>query len=72
MTGSHFVTEIESNQEGADTRMLLHAKHASQTINNIIIHTPETDALLIALAASTELRSNLFIRTGSKAKSRLI
>ena len=71
-TGSHFATELESNQEEADTRMLLHAKHASQTINNIIIHTPDIDFLLIALAASTELKSNLFIRTGTTPKSRLI
>ena len=72
VTGSHFVTELESNQEEADSRMLLHAKHQNQTINNVIIYTPDTDVLLIALAASTELRSNFFIRTGTKAKSRLI
>ena len=71
-TGSHFVTELEGKQEEADTRMLLHAKHASHTINNIIIHTHDTDLLLIAVAASTELKSNLFIRTDTKAKSRLI
>ena len=55
VTGSHFVTELEINQEEADTRMLLYAKHAGQTINNVIIHTPDTDILLTALAASTEL-----------------
>ena len=72
MTDSHFVAEFESNQEEPDTRMLLHAKHANQTINNVITHTPNTDVLLIALAASTELRSKILIRTGSKGKSRLI
>ena len=70
VTSSHFVTEFESNQKEADTQMLLHAKHASQTINNVIIHTPDTDVLLITLAASTELRR--FTRTGIKVKSRLI
>ena len=72
VTGSHFVTKLESNQEEADTRMLLHAKRSSQTINNVIIHTPDTDAFLVSQAASTELRSNLFVRTSTKAKSRLI
>ena len=72
VTGSHFVTKLESNQEEADTRMLLHAKHSSKTINNVIIHTPDTYAFLVSQAASTELRSNLFVRTGTKAKSRLI
>ena len=53
-------------------RLIHEVKHAIQTINNVIIHTPDTDVLLIALAASTELRSDLFIQTCTKAKSRLI
>ena len=61
VTGSHFVTELERNEQETDTQMLLHAKHESQTINNVMIYTPDTDVLLIALASLTELRSNLFI-----------
>ena len=61
VTGSHFVTELERNEEETDTKMLLHAKHESQTINNVMIRKPDTDVLLIALASLTELRSNLFI-----------
>jgi len=51
--------------------MLLHAKHASQSAENII-YTPDTDVLVNALAASGEVESRLFIRTGTKAHSRLI
>ena len=65
------VPALESNQEEADARMLLHAKHISRSVPNIVIHTPDTDVFLIAIAASTELPTNLFIRTGNKGKARI-
>ena len=67
-----FVTELECNHEEADTRMLLHAHHASQSTENIVIHTPDTDVLLIAIAASSQISGNIFIRTGTKNKVRII
>ena len=38
--GSHPVRNLESNQEEADTRMLLHAKDVGESFPNVIIHTP--------------------------------
>ena len=38
----------------------------------MVIHTPDTDVLLIALAVSTNIDANLFIRTGVKNNARII
>ena len=47
------VPELESTHEEADTRMMLHAIHATnQLIHNIVIHTPDTDVVVIALSVS--------------------
>ena len=60
------VPELECNHEEADTRMLLHAKDISNPdFSNIVIHTPDTDVFLISLGLSVQIRSNLFIRTGT-------
>ena len=66
------VTELECSHEEADTRMLLNAAHATKSAENIIIHTPDTDVLLIAIAISAQISGNLFIRTGTKNKVRFI
>ena len=52
-------------------RILLHAKHIYQLIENVVIHTLNTDVLLIAIAASGQISGSLFIRTGTKNKVRI-
>ena len=52
--------------------MLLHAKNISQSVPNVVIHTPDTDVFVTAIAASPELPTNLFIRTGNKGKAQII
>ena len=52
--------------------MLLHAKNISQSVPNVVIHTPDTDVFVTAIAASPELPTNLFIRTGNKGKAHII
>ena len=67
------VPELEFNHEEADTRMLLHAKDISNSdFSNIVIHTPDTDVFLISLGVSGQIRSNLFIRSGTKNNARII
>ena len=67
------VPELFCNHEEADTRMLLHAKHISETsIKNIVLHTPDTDVFIITIAASEHINGNLFIRTGRENKARII
>ena len=60
------------NHEEADTRILLHVNRICQSTENVVIHTPDTDVLLIAIAASGQIPGSLFIRTGTKNKARII
>ena len=52
--------------------MLLHAHYASQSTENIVIHTLDTDVMLIAIAVSSQISGNIFIHTGTKDKVRII
>ena len=66
------VQELRSNQEGEDTCMLLHANQASSNdIENIVIHTPDTDAFIIMIFFLNSIR-NLYMKTGTKGKLRII
>ncbi len=45
------VPELKSDHEEADTRMLLHAKHASMSYESVLVQSPDTDvfALLVSI-----------------------
>ena len=66
------VEALGCNHEEADMRILLHANHICQSTENVVIHTPDTDVLLIAITASDQIPGSLFIRTGTKNKVRII
>ena len=66
------VEALGCNHEEADTRILLHANHICQSTENVVIYTPDTDVLLIAIAASGQIPGSLFTRTGAKNKARII
>ncbi len=51
------VEELRSNQEEADTRLILHALHASKTGSQAVIVTAEdTDVMIICLAFSRNIQ----------------
>ena len=52
--------------------MLLHAHHICHSTENVIIHAPETDILVIAMAISAEISGNLCIRSGTKSNAHII
>ena len=66
------VEALACNHEEADTRILLHESLIYKSTENVVIHTPVTDALLIAITASDPIPGSLFIRTGTKNKARII
>ena len=66
------VEALGCNHEEADMIILLHTNHICQSTKNVVIHTPNADVLLIAIAASVQLPGSLFIRTGTKNKARII
>ena len=66
------VPELYSNHEEADTRLILHAQHASILQSNVTIRSPDTDVFILMLAHKTEIRSSLIFDTGSGNNRRLI
>ena len=52
--------------------MILHAKHASDSYRDIVIHTPGTDFIVLAIAFSKDIDSNILVKTGVKNKARII
>ena len=61
------------DHEGADTRMLLHAKHASRDAQRVVIQSPDTDLLLLCVTHNDEIECDeLWFRTGIKFRLRYI
>lgn len=62
------VPELECNHEEADTRMILHARHAGGTC---VIHSDDTDVFVLLIAHSRHL-GKCYIKKGRGAKTRII
>ena len=69
---TQLVQELQSNHQEADTRMLLHARHASMSCDKIILSSPDTDVFMIMLSKVTEMNGQLFMLTGTGNKRRII
>ena len=71
--GCHEVEELRSIQEEADTRIFLHVRHAEMNgYSNVVIHSPDTDVYIMAVAFSAELHGHLYFKTGIGDNSRII
>lgn len=67
------VQELESDHEEADTRLLLHARHATDELyDTVIIRSPDTDVAVIALSLLSRLDSNVYFLTGIRNRTRVI
>ena len=65
--------ELESDHEEADTRLLLHAKHALNTCDSVTIRSPDTDVFIISIAMQQNLGpKDLFLTTGTGTRCRTI
>ena len=62
------MTELSCDHKEANTRMLLHASHASQSYENVLIKSPDTDVFIISLYFFL----NFSCRLGVKDKARVI
>ena len=69
---TQLVQELQSNHQEADTRMLLHARHASMSCDKIIVSSPDTDVFMVMLSKVTEMNGQLFMLTGTGNKRRII
>jgi len=68
------VTALHCDHEKIDTRMLLHAKHASQDAQSpVVIQSPDTDVLLLCVTHNNEIQCDeLWFGTGVKDRLRYI
>jgi len=64
--------EMRSDHEEADTRLVLHAKIASQHHENVIIWSPDTDVAVIGISHCSSIPAQVFFATGSGKNQRLV
>lgn len=65
--------DLACSQEEADTRLLLHAQHAAETYDYVVLISDDTDVFVIAVSLQPQFnKGNLFIRRGTKTRMRLI
>ena len=69
---SEIVSILQSNHEEADTRLLLHAKHATATHERIIIKSPDTDVFILSIAMQPSFPKELYMMTGTGNRFRCI
>ena len=72
-TQSQPLNELRSDHEEADTRMMLHALHASADHTLVVVQSPDTDVAMLCAYTYSSLHCNeLWFRTGTKDKLRYI
>ena len=62
------LTDLDSSQEEADTRLLLHAAHAARSKFAVIIVSEDTDVLVLCLAFKSFIPSSMFIKFSSQTR----
>ena len=70
---SSIVLELCSNQEEADTRMFLHALHASDAAHQqILIKSLDTDVEVLACYFREYISADIFLLCGTRSRARVI
>ncbi|XP_046860784.1 uncharacterized protein LOC124454014 [Xenia sp. Carnegie-2017] len=66
------IATLSCDHEEADTRMLLHPNHASQSCDSVLIKSPDTDVFVLMLFFCHIIQCDLFLETGVNEKTRII
>ena len=67
------IHELHSDHEEADTRLLLHANHASTSgYTHVSVKSPDTDVFVLLVTKGNHLTSQMYFVTGNNSKSRII
>ena len=67
------IPELNSNHEEADTRMLLHVQHSSKAgYERVFVKSSDTDVEVIACYHQATIRSEIYIISGTKTRSRTL
>ncbi|KAG1692625.1 hypothetical protein GQR58_007262 [Nymphon striatum] len=68
-SGTQIASDQESTQKEADTRMLLHAAHASRSdYEAIVVVSDDTDVLVLCLAFKPPIPTNMYVKCGTKTR----
>ncbi|KAG1677092.1 hypothetical protein GQR58_014009 [Nymphon striatum] len=68
-SGTQIASDLESTQEEADIRMLLHAAHASRSdYEAIVVVSDDTDVLVLCLAFKPPISTNMYVKCGTKTR----
>ena len=64
--------ELYCDHEEADTRLLLHAKHAAAVHDHVIIRSPDTDVFIIMLGHKPAIPAAMYFDTGVGNQRRIL
>ena len=71
--GCEAIPELESSQEEADTRILLHSAHAAMSgFEAVVIVSDDTDVFLLSIAFQNEITASLYWKGGTQARVKYI
>ena len=66
------VAEVRCDHKEADTRLLLHSRHAAEVHAEIIIKSPDTDVFVLCTAMQKTIGKKLYLMTGNGNKFHVI
>ena len=66
------IVDLQSSQEEADTRLLLHTKHASASCDSVVIVADNTDVFVLCLAHDRKLHCQLYLQRGFQSLRRCL
>lgn len=65
-------TDLSSNHEEADTRMILHCKHAALESTSVVVRTPDTDVITMLTSLHDKVQADVFVETGVGNNRRIL
>lgn len=65
-------SELCCDHEEADTRLLLHARHASTVHDHVIIRSPDTDVFILMLGHKPAISATMYFDTGTGNNRRIL
>ena len=68
----HEIPELHCDHGEADTRLLLHTKHATPNYDGIVIRSPDTDVFILLIGLKSSLDAAVYMDTGTGNNRRII
>ena len=70
---ANIVDELNSTQEEADTRLILHAAHAARSgYKAVVVASEDTDVFLLCLAFKCFIPASMYVKCGTQTRTRYV